>query len=32
VTEADVPPINNAYWHIATEPYGPEGDAGAILT
>jgi len=24
--------INNQYWHIATEPYGPEGQYGAILT
>lgn len=31
-TEANVLPIDNAYWHIATEPYGPEGDVGAALT
>jgi high-affinity iron transporter len=31
-TEANVLPINNQYWHIATEPYGPEGTYGAILT
>jgi len=31
-TEANVLPINNQYWHIATEPYGPEGEYGAILT
>ncbi len=31
-TEANVLPINNQYWHIATEPYGPEGQYGAILT
>ena len=31
-TEANVLPIENAYWHIATEPYGPEGDVGAALT
>ena len=31
-TEANVLPINNSYWHIATEPYGPEGQYGAILT
>lgn len=31
-TEANVLPIDNAYWHIATEPYGPEGEYGAILT
>jgi high-affinity iron transporter len=31
-TEANVLPIDNTYWHIATEPYGPEGEYGAILT
>jgi high-affinity iron transporter len=31
-TEAGILPIDNAYWHIATEPYGPEGDYGALLT
>jgi len=31
-TEANVLPIDNAYWHIATEPYGPEGPVGAALT
>ncbi|HKW36888.1 MAG TPA: FTR1 family protein [Burkholderiales bacterium] len=31
-TEANVLPIDNPYWHIATEPYGPEGAYGAILT
>src|SRR6267142_790641 len=31
-TEANVLPINNQYWHIATEPYGPQGQYGAILT
>jgi high-affinity iron transporter len=31
-TEASVLPIDNQYWHIATEPYGPEGVYGAILT
>lgn len=31
-TEANVLPINNQYWHIATEPYGPEGEYGAMLT
>ncbi len=31
-TEANVLPIDNAYWHIATEPYGPEGEVGAALT
>jgi len=31
-TEANLLPINNAYWHVATEPYGPEGEYGALLT
>jgi high-affinity iron transporter len=31
-TEANVLPIDNPYWHIATEPYGPEGKYGAMLT
>jgi high-affinity iron transporter len=31
-TEAALLPIDNAYWHIATEPYGPEGQYGALLT
>jgi high-affinity iron transporter len=31
-TEANVLPIDNRYWHIATEPYGPQGEYGAILT
>ena len=31
-TEASLLPIDNAYWHIATEPYGPEGEYGAALT
>jgi high-affinity iron transporter len=31
-TEANLLPIDNAYWHIATEPYGPEGEFGAALT
>jgi high-affinity iron transporter len=31
-TEANVLPIDNAYWHLATEPYGPEGQYGALLT
>ena len=31
-TEANVLPIDNSYWHIATEPYGPEGQYGALLT
>jgi high-affinity iron transporter len=31
-TEANVLPIDNPYWHVATEPYGPEGVYGAMLT
>lgn len=31
-TEANLLPIDNAYWHVATEPYGPEGEFGAFLT
>jgi high-affinity iron transporter len=31
-TEASVLPIDNPYWHVATEPYGPEGQYGAMLT
>ena len=31
-TEANLLPIDNAYWHIATEPYGPEGEYGAIFS
>ncbi|HEX9397249.1 MAG TPA: FTR1 family protein [Burkholderiales bacterium] len=31
-TEANLLPIDNAYWHLATEPYGPEGEYGALLT
>ena len=31
-TEANVLPIDNSYWHITTEPYGPEGQYGAMLT
>jgi len=32
LTEANVLPINNEYWHITTEPYGPEGVYGQWLT
>jgi high-affinity iron transporter len=32
LTEANVLPIDNMYWHIATEPYGPEGRYGEWLT
>lgn len=28
-TEAGVLPLDNAYWHLATEPYAPEGEYGA---
>lgn len=31
-TEANLLPLDNAYWHVATEPYGPEGQYGAMLT
>jgi high-affinity iron transporter len=31
-TEGNLLPIDNAYWHIATEPYGPEGEIGAVLS
>jgi high-affinity iron transporter len=31
-TEANLLPIDNAYWHLATEPYGPEGEYGAWFT
>ena len=32
-TEANaLPGVNNQYWHIATEPYGPEGIYGHWLT
>jgi len=31
-TEAGLLPLDNAYWHVATEPYGPEGQYGAMLT
>jgi high-affinity iron transporter len=32
-TEANLlPMIDNAYWHVVTEPYGPEGQFGALLT
>lgn len=32
LTEANALPIDNFYWHIATEPYGPEGRYGEWLT
>jgi high-affinity iron transporter len=31
-TEAGVLPIDNTYWHITTEPYGPEGKYGLWLS
>ena len=32
-TEANaLPGVNNQYWHVATEPYGPEGIYGQWLT
>lgn len=31
-TEGSLLPLDNAYWHVATEPYGPEGEYGALLT
>jgi high-affinity iron transporter len=31
-TEANLLPLDNAYWHIATEPYGPEGEFGALFS
>lgn len=31
-TEANALPFDNSYWHIASEPYGPEGEYGAMLT
>jgi high-affinity iron transporter len=32
LSEADVLPIDNAYWHEATEPFGPEGLYGQLLS
>lgn len=32
LTEAGVLPIDNEYWHVATEPYGPEGTYGHWLS
>ena len=32
LTEADALPLDNSYWHIATEPYGPEGIYGHWLS
>jgi high-affinity iron transporter len=32
LTESGVLPINNGYWHLVTEPYGPEGPYGQWLS
>jgi len=32
LTEANALPLDNGYWHIATEPYGPEGIYGHWLS
>jgi len=32
LTEAGVLPIDNGYWHLVTEPYGPEGSYGQWLS
>ena len=32
LTEAGVLPLDNSYWHVATEPYGPEGHYGHWLS
>jgi len=32
LTEAGVLPLDNEFWHVATEPYGPEGIYGHWLT
>ena len=32
LTEAGVLPLDNEFWHIATEPYGPEGIYGHWLS
>lgn len=32
MTEAGVLPLDNPYWHLATEPYGPEGAYGHWLS
>lgn len=32
LTEAGALPLDNVYWHVATEPYGPEGIYGHWLT
>jgi high-affinity iron transporter len=32
LTESGVLPIDNGYWHLVTEPYGPEGSYGQWLS
>ncbi len=32
LSEANVLPLDNAFWHEATEPYGPEGFYGQLLS
>lgn len=32
LTESGLLPIDNGYWHLVTEPYGPEGTYGQWLT
>lgn len=32
LTESGLLPIDNGYWHLVTEPYGPEGTFGQWLT
>lgn len=32
LTEAGILPLDNQFWHVATEPYGPEGIYGQWLT
>ncbi|HMN44591.1 MAG TPA: FTR1 family protein [Povalibacter sp.] len=32
LTESGLLPIDNGYWHLTTEPYGPEGPYGQWLT
>lgn len=31
-TETGLLPIDNDYWHLATEPYSPEGEYGSLIT
>lgn len=31
-TETGLLPIDNEYWHLATEPYAPEGEYGSVIT